>query len=665
MYLPMIKNNRQKATAVSENFGGLNRSDTIADNEFEDMKNCGNMHFPFISKREPRLIKESYDEEISHVFAPVDDIDDSVSFTGISGNVFYYKGKKQSTNFTYERNKLPYPYSDKNLYPLIHSEMAKKEIAAAPFGNFICFYPSATSFSTLGEGAGISAGIFNYVKTYTGNDLYFVGYSSNSFAITRKSYMDVSNIRVGDRVNISYSTKFKRNNCTVNADSPIVKKILLENYDKAYVYDSTNGYCYGADSEPIVTAIVTQVSSGTNFSEIRFKLYDIKGNLTAFVDPQNDNCQNLYYKSNSSYSGINEYSYTHPCFGYTSAGYPYTNSGTITISKYVPDIKYVCEFAGRMFGLDYYGNYIYASKLNEPLNFTTYDGLSDSSWYTEINSSGEWTGICACGSYLYCFKKDRVYVLYGDNSKNFTVAKSFSPGCTSAKSICVVNNFLYYMASDGIYCYNAGVPSKISDKLGEFKYTDAVCHGFGSLLYCCLKTDEKSELFVFDTEKNIWYRHDEIDIVGFYVYKNKLFGATKHDFICFGDGCEDFEYSVTSKIFTDATSYMRSIVSLYFRMKLSAGSEATVFVSYDGGEWNKCGFVQNGKLYDTNSSKSVSEFTGVYEEGKAHRSDIIYSQRVPVRFRAANTYQYKIVCHGNVIIEAIERDIGINGRARR
>ena len=104
MYLPMIKNNRQKATAVSENFGGLNRSDTIADNEFEDMKNCGNSHFPFVSKREPRLIKESYGEEISHVFAPVDDIDDSVSFTGICGNVFYYKGEKQSTNFTYERN---------------------------------------------------------------------------------------------------------------------------------------------------------------------------------------------------------------------------------------------------------------------------------------------------------------------------------------------------------------------------------------------------------------------------------------------------------------------------------------------------------------------------------------------------------------------------------
>jgi len=630
MYLPTIKGNRRVITQVSDSFGGINRSNNVSDNEFSDMKNCGNLKFPFISKRESRNILQSFDDEIKYCLPPIDLFDEEITgFTGICGDKFYYRGKEKAlSKQTIDR--IPYPYNDAKLYPQLADKVSKRSFAK--YGNIYYSYPQFTFYNTYG--GSVTNPNWSYtiknvsvlsIRIYLGEII--LDYSGDALIIngSERTKLDC---KVGDRITISYNTTVKNNNCTVDASNPEIKKILLDEYN------SSN--C------AIVTAFISSIKKNKDgyINGFSLKLNDIKGKSI--------------YPNNS--TGTGKLDVNSDCI--------YLNSD-VRISKYVPEIIYTCEFAGRVFGLDPYGEYIYASKLHEPLNFTQYDGLADSSWYSEVDSSGEWTGMIVNNSQLYCFKKDRIYVLYGDNSKNFCIAKSFGPGCIDGRSICIVNNNIYYLGSDGIYAYRSGVSQKVSEKLGEFNYKEAVCCGFGSLLYACLKNDKSCELFVFDTNRDIWYRHDDIDIVEFYVHDNKLYGATKHDFICFGDGCEDFEYSVTSKIFTDATSYMRSIVSLYFRLKLGVNSEASVYISYDGGEWKKCGHIENGKLYDTQSSKSVLEFAEDFDEEKLHKPGCVYSQRVPVRFRAANTYQYKIVCRGSVIIEAIERDVGVNGRAKR
>ena len=630
MYLPKLHSGRRTVTQVSDNFGGLNRCEAISDNEFSDMKNCGNFKFPFISKRESRNTLQSFDEEIKYCLPPIDLFDEEITgFTGICGDKFYYRGKEKAlSKQTIDR--IPYPYNDAKLYPELADKVSARSFTK--FGNVYYSYPQFTYYNSY------EADVSNPNWSYTisnSSTLSFHVNTSNISSISTEGYaMYINgsqhksiNIKAGDRVTIWYKTSSRHNNCTVDADNPEIKKALLDEYNPKTC--------------AIVSAFIDFVTTNKDgyISAIGLKLYDVKGNMVA---PTNSTGTDKLTYNNAFYLGTD-----------------------IRISKYVPEIIYSCEFAGRIFGLDAYGEYIYASKLNAPLNFTQYDGLTDSSWYSEVDSSGEWTGIIANTSSLFCFKKDRVYVLYGDNSKNFSVIKSFGPGCVDGRSICIVNNNIYFMASDGIYVYGSCAAQKISEKLGNWKYKEGICCGYGSLLYACLKNDDVSELFVFDTDRGIWYRHDDIDIVGFYVHDNKLYGATKHDFICFGDGCEDFEYSVTSKLFTDATSYMRSIVSLYFRLKLGINSEATVYVSYDGGDWLKCGHIENGKLYDTNVSKSVTEIAEDFDEAKLHKPGLVYSQRVPVRFRAASTYQYKIVCRGNVVIEAIERDVEISGRAKR
>ena len=630
MYLPRLNSGRRAVTQVSENFGGLNRGEAIQDNEFSNMKNCGNSKFPYISKRESRNILHSFDDEIKYFLPPIDLFDEEITgFTGICGDKFYYRGKEKSLS-TQTIDRIPYPYNDAKLYPELADKVAARTFTK--FGNVYYSYPQFTHYNSYETD--VSNPNWSYNISYCGfrtylSDIYFDGdgglLNFNGSNLLASSFKG----KVGDRITISYSTSLKKNNCTVDASNPEIKKTLLDEYNSS---DSA-----------IVSAYITKIRNNTDgyISGFELKLYDIKGKS---VYPFNKSGIRM---------GPNSYSdeelFVH----------------NIRISKYVPEIVYTCEFAGRVFGLDAYGEYIYASKLNEPLNFTQYDGKTDSSWYSEVDSSGEWTGIIANTSSLFCFKKDRVYVLYGDNSKNFSVVKSFGPGCVDGRSICIVNNNIYFMASDGIYVYGSGVPQKISEKLGNWSYKEGICCGYGSLLYACLKNDDGAELFVFDTDRGIWYRHDNIDIVGFYVHGGKLYGATKHDFICFGDGYEDFEYSVTSKLFTDATSYMRSIISLYFRLKLGVNSEATVYISYDGGDWQKCGHIENGKLYDTNASKSVTGIAEDFDEEKLHKPNSVYSQRVPVRFRAASTYQYKIVCRGNVVIEAIERDVGVKGRPKR
>ena len=660
MYFPQIERSTSIATGVSENFAGLNRSNMIQDNEFSDMKNCGLEKFPYVSPRAPRRHISHVDDSIETIFTPIDSDDDEFSFTGIAGDKLYYRGKNIDIS-TDSNLKLPFPYSDATKYPELQSTIPH---SVTPYIDDIYVFPSSAGFNVLGlekKKKSIStnaakADVTFYTATddasASGNGESEIRWGGSGGSFNKFGIADEIDISVGDFVNIYYVTTDTFNNCTFNSSNPYIAEQLISDYQNGTPVLDVNGNVQTDESgeiitkpiKRIVTALVTDIftekrNSRDIITGFKLMLRDIQGDVASFYKPDG--------------SLVPE------------SGFKLSGSGLV-ISKYIPDIAYSCEFNGRIFALDLYGKSIYASKLSDPTNFSSLDILVTSSWQYDVSSPGEWVGIAVCGNYLYCFKKNIIYVIFGDNPQNFSLGKNITPGCIDGRSICTLNNHLYYLASDGFYVYSSSVPAHFDKKLGTRKYKSAVSCAYGSKVYISA-TDEDGirELIIYDTEKDVFIIEDDLAIVDFCEYRGKLYAATEHDVYKFADGEEDIEYSITSKLFTDATSYLRSVVSLNFILEFEPGSDASIYISYDGLPWKMCGYLLNGKLYHTNDDFNPQKIAEIYESEKAHVPDRVYSQRVPVRFRASNTYQYKIVCHGRVVIQSIQRNVIMAGQEVR
>lgn len=93
MYQPMFQNARAAARVYIDQFGGLNRQEEIGDNEFVDLCNLSSDRMPHLS---PRKAREKVDAvtQTGIVAAVADNVDEGalVSFTGVAGTSFYYKG---------------------------------------------------------------------------------------------------------------------------------------------------------------------------------------------------------------------------------------------------------------------------------------------------------------------------------------------------------------------------------------------------------------------------------------------------------------------------------------------------------------------------------------------------------------------------------------------
>lgn len=574
----------------------------------------------------------------------------------------YYRGKDIDIS-TDSNLKLPFPYSNATMYPELQSSIPH---SVTPYIDDIYVFPACSGFNVLGlekknksiKTRAAHQDVIFYTSsddtTSSGNGESEIKWSvpSNQYGGNQFGLADEIDINIGDFVNIYYDTDVTFNNCTFDSSNPYVAEQLISDYQKGTPV-------LGEDGEPvrdesgevitkpikrIVTALVTDINTTKRndrdiITGFKLMLRDIQGDVASF------------YTSDGSLVPDN--------------GFRLSESGLV-ISKYIPDIAYSCEFNGRIFALDPYGKAIYASKLSDPTNFSSLDILVTSSWKYDVSSPGEWVGIAVCGNYLYCFKKNIIYVIFGDNPQNFSLGKKITPGCIDGRSICTLNNHLYYLASDGFYVYSSSVPAHFDKKLGTRKYKSAVSCAYGSKVYIsATDEDDVRELIIYDTEKDVFIIEDDLAIVDFCEYRGKLYAATEHDVYKFADGEEDIEYSITSKLFTDATSYLRSVVSLNFILEFEPGSDASIYISYDGLPWKMCGYLLNGKLYHTNDDFNPQKIAEIYESEKAHVPDRVYSQRVPVRFRASNTYQYKIVCHGRVVIQSIQRNVIMAGQEVR
>lgn len=191
-----------------------------------------------------------------------------------------------------------------------------------------------------------------------------------------------------------------------------------------------------------------------------------------------------------------------------------TLTDDIHVDMTMPSMDYICESNNRLWGCKYGVvnnepiNEIYASKLGDFRNWRNFMGLSTDSYTVSVGSDGAFTGCVNYLGYPIFFKENMIHKIYGTAPANYQVQNTVARGVQkgSWRSLCVIDEMLYYKSPVDIVRYDGSLPVKISEALGDHKYKDAVFGGVQGKLYACMTEGDSKVTFVYDPRLGTWQK---------------------------------------------------------------------------------------------------------------------------------------------------------------
>lgn len=284
----------------------------------------------------------------------------------------------------------------------------------------------------------------------------------------------------------------------------------------------TTKYWIDTSSDPVVMKMYnsntsTWVSVGTTYVKVSatsigtgFKAYDaakftgVDTNIPEIYNGIDFNQTNIIYAADTNYLII--------------AGLinlTFTNTGNVKVEREVPDMDFVCELNNRIWGCNSQKNEIYACKLGDPTNWYCYAGLDSDSYAATAGSQGDFTGCISYNGSVFFFKEYGYHKLYGTKPSNFEM--SWKPGrgvqVGSGKSLCIVNDYLYFKARDAVCVYDGSTES-VSELLGDEPLSLAVGAGYRTKYYACMcDMSGQYRLYVYDTMRGIWTSEDDTQFI--------------------------------------------------------------------------------------------------------------------------------------------------------
>lgn len=263
----------------------------------------------------------------------------------------------------------------------------------------------------------------------------------------------------------------------------------------------------------------------------------------------------------------------------------YTEPGTITLSRDIPDLDVLCSIGNRLWGAK--GDTIYASKLGDPTNFNVFDGLTDDSWFQTTGTAGDFTGAVAYLGYPIFFKERKIFKIFGANAENYEFSQSATMGVKkgASRSLAIAGEVLFYLSDNGLVSYTGGLPESAAVPFGEVKYVNAVCGSDGRRLYASMETEEHlRELFCLDTETGILTKEDDLWVADWCSHEGALYALLDpaNAVVVNADGTAECPNSkVVFGAFFDQTMNRKGNSRLQMRIIADPGAEISVSVRYD------------------------------------------------------------------------------------
>lgn len=283
-------------------------------------------------------------------------------------------------------------------------------------------------------------------------------------------------------------------------------------------------------------------------------------------------------------------------------------TGTVTVSRSVPDMDYVCESQNRVWGCKYgmvdgkAVNELYCCALGDFKNWNRFLGIATDAWAASVGSDGAWTGAANYLGYPTFFKENVIHRIAissaGAHQVTETVGRGVQNG--SGKSLCVVNEVLYYKAREGVCAYDGSFPSAVGEALGDVRYHNAVGGGCGGKYYLSMRDGANAwHMFCYDTAKGLWHREDDLHALCFTQMDGELYAIdaeTKQLLALHGSqGTPEtaVKWAAETGLIGYTTVEQKYVSRFNLRMLLPKGAKADMAIQYDSdGVWHHCGHME-------------------------------------------------------------------------
>ena len=564
MRLPFMNSTGAKNKRQIIDFRGINYSPMGGEGELEESYNLSSEHYPWVSQRAGRKTEAVY-----------------LSPTGL-----YARGKLcvvDGEDFRYGGE--------------IVGKVERGEKHFATINTKIVIFPDKKFYDThTGEFGSLEA----RYRCYAGD----VSFTGTTLTVREKSYIDVADpdeerqsLDIPATATITVYTGVTHNKDTgalsftggaQKAVSELAKGNIIQYECESNEYQIVEGVSSGGDTYSVNVQLRQIVLHNYPNFDTAFSIGDAV-DLSGCVTLSGNNGSHII-------RGISGRTLTfdRDAFGQTGA-----ESGAVRLERTVPNLTCICECDNRIWGAE--GTTIYASALGDPKNFYVYDGLATDSYAVAVGTEGDFTACCAYSSTVLFWKENCLHKILGSYPAQYELYTYHVPGVQegSEKSLCLINETIFYKGRDGIYAYSGGIPDNIGECFGPRRFSRAVGGSDGRRYYLSMLTGNGAwELYVFDTAKGIWLREDETHATDFAYLDGTLYylDGRNGKVIRTGQDREEegrIEWALTFCRFNETTLGRKGYSRLYLRVELEAGAWLKAEVSPDGAPFRQVYLTHN------------------------------------------------------------------------
>ena len=586
----------QKRVRMTTTFGGYNHQEIINDGEMYETTNLTGDEYPVLATRRKRGIA-SYD--------PTGENAVSVPLTAVHGRdqLVLIRGQEVFWN----------NYKVTGLQVSADAGMLPKKIVS--MGAYVCIWPDKVYFNTVDLD---DAGGMERRFTITGDDVTAVMCRGDG------TDYDMTGIDIG------VTPPANPNNGDLwldqSGDNDVLRQYNVSTMEWVEV--------------PSVYVKISGTGIGSELKE--YDAIEIAGiEAPDGADPrtaaqaQQLNGSKILYGAGENYIVIE---------GLLNASLTELKATNVSVNRVVPDLDFICESNNRLWGCKYglengvVVNEIRASKLGDFRNWNVFMGLSTDSYTASIGTDGRWTGAISQRGYPVFFKENAIHRVSGTSPSSFAIQTTMARGVQdgSWRSVCVVNEAIYYKSRDGVMLYDGNMPVSVSEQLGGVLYSDARAGALKEKYFISMKdAGNHWNLFTYDTKRGVWYREDGLTALQFAAVQDELYtidevnntliaitGSTIGDLEGYDDQAEEdvtiaeSEWAAETDMEWEAVfgisgmdveplsgGYGRSDVAgnhylsrFDIRMSLEAGHRATLEIMYDGdGHWTDQGSIYGSR----------------------------------------------------------------------
>lgn len=284
-------------------------------------------------------------------------------------------------------------------------------------------------------------------------------------------------------------------------------------------------------------------------------------------------------------------------------------AGTISFSREVPDMDYICESGNRLWGCSNDLQRVYCSRLGDPTNFWDFSGEADDSFTFDVSTPGNFTGCVKMSSSVLFFKEQCLHKVLGSYNAEFQMMTYTMHGIAagSYKSAQVINDVLYYLSTDGVYIYNGGTSSLISPDLGEKRLKLGVAGTDGINYYLSAYDGDKPLFLTYFGHYGLWLKEDETRAIDMARVENDVYVLTNANRVykeIGPDATVPVDFLIQFKPFYETVtgSYNRTSVAfgqkrygkMIVRTEMGPKTWAAIDIREDDGVWREIRKIVGG-----------------------------------------------------------------------